>query len=346
MSGKLLGEGSYGCVFFPMLNCKEAEVLNKNVYQRMVSKVFTSLDESSDSIFEKEADLARLVNKLDPSGSYFGTPTKICKVPFEELIKHPAFQECEELNYAISTKPAALDQIVMPDYGLQLDTYLRVFKQLNRGVKYPANLWIDNIRNLLEGIKLLQQYKYVHMDIKHSNILFDNKTMRLIDFSLVKTFDEVYLEKYKSRLSYDYLPYPFEFPFVYYNKYSNDTNIFSYYKLNLLAFDNTTYKTYLGLYDTDTFKAEQILKKESENLQRWLKETPEWFDIVKQNVDKIDIYSIGITCLFLHNEIDFSKITNKEYVNYMQFLKKLTQMDFRERPNINTALELHTGILS
>lgn len=349
-SAKLLGEGSYGCVFYPMLDCDDGETLNKHIYQRMVSKVFTDVRlKETDSVFNTEADLARLVNKLDPNGKYFATPSKLCKVPIETVEKHPAIRECEELSFLISSKPKTflLNQIVMPDYGLQLDTYLSTFKKLNQGIKYPANDWIFNIGNLLQGVKLLQQYKLVHMDIKHSNILFDNKTMRVIDFSLVKSYNDVYSEKYKNRLTYEYLPYPFDFPFVYYNHYKNekDPDIFSYYKLNLLAFDSKTYELYLQFYDSNRFAAEQTLKKEAKRLQEWIQQTPNWFERMKEYANRIDIYSVGITCLFLHNELDFSKISKDQYVKYMQFLKKLTQIDFTQRPTIDTAISLHAKLI-
>lgn len=337
---KLLGEGSYGCVFIPEITCtSEIEVLNKNISGRQtVGKVFTYY-ESKQSAVEKEKEVARLVNKWDPEARYFAIPNKICKTTLDQVKMHPEANKCSELMFF---EKKELDQIVMPYYGLELGEYLKTYNKIYQR-KFPAEIFIGIIKNILEGIYVLQQNKMVHMDIKYNNMLFDNVLLRLIDFSLLRSFKEVYgSEKFKERLAHSYFPYPLEFLWVYHYHYQKckDCNIYTRYIEYLNTFGTTTYKSFLKFHSLS-----EIMSVVN-NMEIWIKTTPNWFTEINTHVDKIDVYSFALVCIDVHDYLDFSNLDKLQKQNYIQFIKILSSIDCRTRPNAAQALDIYEQFFS
>lgn len=336
MKHELLGEGSFGCIFIPEIPCtSEIEILNrKAVGRQTVGKVFTYYDNKHGAI-ETEKKLARLVNKWDPDGRYFAIPSKICKTTLEMVQKHPSAYQCSELNYF---DKADLDQIVMPYYGLDLSDYMREYLRLFKR-KFPVEFLIPMIKNALMGVKVLQDNKAIHMDIKSNNVLFDNVTLRIIDFSLLRSYGEVYKTKrFKERLSYSYFPYPLEFILVYnhyYRECGSDCHMYRKYVENLNAFGSHSYRSFLKFHSLNE------ISKTVDQLEDWVKSTPNWFDIVNNKVDVIDVYSVGTMCIDVDEYLDYSNLSTVVKRNYVKFVKALSAIDFRNRPNAVQALELY-----
>lgn len=341
MKHELLGEGSFGCIFIPEIPCTSGvEVLNrKAVGQQTVGKVFTYYDNKHGAI-EIEKKLARLVNKWDPEGRYFVIPSKICKTTLEMVQKHPSASQCSELNYF---DKADLDQIVMPYYGLDLNSYMKEYLRLFRR-KFPVEFFLPMIKNALMGVKVLQDHKVIHMDIKSNNVLFDNITLRIIDFSLLRTYTEVYrTAKFKERLSYSYFPYPLEFILVYnhyYGKCSRDCNMYRKYVESLNAFGSGAYRSFIKFHSLNE------IAKTVDVLEKWAETTPNWFDVVNSKTDVIDIYSIGTMCIDVDEYLDYSNLSVGVKRNYVKLVKALSAIDFRERPNAVQALELFDILFS
>ena len=336
MKHELIGEGSFGCIFIPEIPCTSGvEILNKEVKGRQtVGKVFTYYDNKYNAI-ETEKKLARLVNKWDPQGLYFAIPNKICKTTMEMVKKHPAAEQCSELNYF---DRAELDQIVMPYYGLDLGEYMKKYMELFKR-KFPVEFFIPMVKNLLLGVAVLQNHKGIHMDIKSSNILFDNFKARIIDFSLLRTYGEVYkMDKFKSRLQYSYLPYPLEFLLVYHYHYmkckESECSIYRHFIDTLNSFGSTSYRSFLKFHTLN-----EIIKTIAD-LEQWIKDTPGWFEMINQKADVIDVYSIGMVCVDLEEYLDYSTLSKVAKGNYIKFVKELTAIDFRKRPNALEALQL------
>lgn len=331
MKKELIGEGSFGCIFISEIPCtSQIEVLNKRASgQQTVGKIFTYYDNKHNAI-ETEKKLARLVNKWDPAANYFAVPTKICKTSIDMVKRHPAALQCSELNYF---DKAELDQIVMPYYGLDLDAYMKKYLELFRR-KFPVEYFLPMVKNLLEGVAVLQKNKSVHMDLKLNNVLFDNFKLRIIDFSLLRSYGEVY--NAKSRLSYNYLPYPLEFLLVYHYHYHKceDCSLYQDYVENLHSFGSTPYKSFLKFHTLN-----EILKT-IDQLEKWQATTPTWLDTVISKADTIDIYSVGTMCIDMDEYLDYSTISKSAKRNYVAFVKQVSSIDFRERPNALQALDL------
>lgn len=337
---KLLGEGSFGCVLQPAIPCKKNKKirrLNLSKNTNYVSKVF--IDDTEGTIakkaFDIEVKLAERVNQWDPQGQYFGLPSFICTADSADIQKNKAAAECSELD----TRKKQFDQIIMPNYGEDVDDYLENYMKLNKQ-KYPLKHWIIAIKNLLIGVNVLQQNNVVHLDIKHSNVLFDGQTLKLIDFSLARTFDKIYDSKYEGRLKHTYFPYPLEFLVVSYYLYNacykaSDCSIYTLYLQNLNSFGSDGYHNFLQFHSET-----EILEKISK-LQNWISTTSTkvWTSVIYNTVNTIDIYSVGCLCIEINHMLDYSTVTEVIQKKYTQFILHLTEIDCRKRPNSVGALK-------
>ena len=225
---KFIGEGSFGCVIQPEVACKkDTEVLNKTPTKRVaISKLFLSRDNIDLRYFLKESKLAKLINKWDPESKFFVAPSKICKTSVKEILKNPVSKKCREMPYYSMkerTDSILINQIVMPNFGIDLADYLDKYI-LKNSKKFPLKRWILILKNVLLGLFVLQKHKYIHLDMKHQNLLYDEDKLRIIDFSIVTPAASFYkLERNKERLKHNYFPNPFEFLLVYYFHYNTCT---------------------------------------------------------------------------------------------------------------------------
>jgi serine/threonine protein kinase len=334
---KLLGDGSFGCVFQPNIKCNKNTInlLNIKSSKQKVSKIF--IDNES---VETENKFAKLVYKWDKSGQYFVVPEKICKTKLSNVKKNSKYSECTNLKY-VNTE--YVSQIVMRHEGIDLKTIFKTITNKPAIVpfditsleRFPLSKWISLLGNVLEGINILHENGYAHLDIKVDNILYaiDDNKLRLFDFSISTEFENLYTYQ-KLRIIKDrYFWYPFEFILIYYTKYeSNYNELFSEYMNSLYSVGN--------LY-ADNFKiyhpTEEIIDKIN-NMKKFVASNKKWFKILSSHKKKVDLYGLGMVCIYAHNAFDFSTVSIDVLNKYMKFVKSITEIDTRERSTVKQAM--------
>ena len=173
----VLGYGTYGITFIPAFPC-----VNGQTFPKSLGKVFYS-QEHADS----EWELSKVLQKIEhgTTQKYFSYPKFECHIPFP---KNPiSIPEKELYGFFQKQKlpiPDTLPQHVMEYSGMTLDTYIKKY--------YPNEIsraeLIDITENLFYAVKRLNDFGYIHQDIKASNIVISNKKrLRLIDFGLTLT---------------------------------------------------------------------------------------------------------------------------------------------------------------
>lgn len=335
----LIGQGSYGCVYYPAIRCsKVLEYINKKNQnsKNSISKVF-----NRNKSFEEEIKFLKSINSIDKYGKYFVVPNKTCLTNVNTILKHTN-GKCHIFDYMNTQQQ--LYQIVLPNSGKPLQKFMEDYKDTNK-IKYPIKEWIKNIENILYGIELLNENSLIHRDIKSDNILFDGKKAKIIDLGLMCPKEDIYKINNKHILEYNYLPYPFEFLLVYFNMYATNfqkqtVNLVSIFEQSISSFGNEAEELFNILHSPIN------IKKSIEDIEKWKNSNTNWFSEIKKNTDKIDIYSFGTVCISLSNLLDNSTITQEEHIRYQNFLYKITKIDFRERYNIKQAIELYKTILS
>ncbi len=172
--GKIIGHGSYGCVFNPPLIC-EKKIIKKNT----VSKYLFS----ENKITHKEINIGKKLIKIDPKNNYFIGINETCLIK-KNYENYENISSCQkkDKDYPLITRKDFLfkkspDILIMKKGGITLLDFLE---------NYDISLYnlLNLIKHLLKGIQLLSRNNICHLDIKNNNILVepDKFLAILIDF--------------------------------------------------------------------------------------------------------------------------------------------------------------------
>jgi hypothetical protein len=169
---KYIDTGSYGCIYYPGLDCKGNPITTP-----MVSKIVNA------SYAQREIDMSKLVKKIKNYQNYFLPVENHCTVHQQlPIVKCNAIKN--HSNYKILYIP----------YKETLSTHYE-FKQL--------------YHHLLQSIQLLIQHKLVHFDIKPGNIILSDKVYILdfnLSFSMKNIMGNLETAFFKYQPSYYYWP--------------------------------------------------------------------------------------------------------------------------------------------
>lgn len=316
---RYVNNGTYGCVISPNLPCS-----NTRSNDKYVSKVFSS----SRSALE-EVEQMKIIQKIDPYNRFTIKMYESCNVdafntiPEEEMIKCKNFQKYTHIPGKQQI------QLIYENGGVDLAHVKDVMFE---------DLFVD-MQPLFAGLKVMNDNKVTHYDIKPGNIVYNDKTrkMKYIDFGLLHSTSinynfELFIQKYGSMqpfVSYTYYYYPPEFQL--YNSYKFE----SWQNVNSVVMDarkhdsynnytqgyNLLYKVYLtnvvakvGDICPEIANELRLLVDnglKSKRRKRFLEMVrdlgmTEGEDYFYKIENKVDVYSLGISVLqvfsmFLHN---------------------------------------------
>ena len=321
--GKFLGEGTYGCVFDPPLQCSTETARHPSG----VGKIF----ENEEELQDEENELMK-IKVIDPTGKYSVHMKKKCKVKSSSIEKSDHFDKCSKFNIA-SKKKSLYDQIILKDKGVDLYKFA--------GKKFKFMDIIDGVINAAEGLVEFEKKKYCHRDIKPSNIIVTQPSNNIlfIDFGLSIDYDDIYdFNESWEILTYSYFYFPPEFDFCahqildsndysalldkIYRKYKDIIILFNYIGINYdtLQSQFETFYKYLYMTSKDVFD-----KKKDE----------ETFQVFKEYSNVVDVFSFGITLLELitNPNCDFTDMTSTQQDTLKNIVKQSTNFNPRERYN-------------
>lgn len=175
--GKIIGQGTYGCVFSPPLQCKK-KVIPKSKVGKLTSE--------SDTVVELEA--YKVLSKIDDYKSYFLLPDDSC-VP--KILDNQTEKDISKCDF-IKDSDEKVVQLAMP-YGGR-DLYQVTISQ-------KENIsFFHYFKHLLEAGSLMLLNGFIHYDIYAKNILIDNHNIpRIIDFGQSFLRKDISLESIAQR---------------------------------------------------------------------------------------------------------------------------------------------------
>ncbi len=238
MKRSIIGEGSYGCVHKPSIECKKSPSPGFN-YDEYVSKIMKT------KYAEKELSEFLIIHRVDPSEKYHLGEPIICEPDYKNDSTIKEVEKCKQLaDFSDKTKD---------DFSLLLLKYggpdIKGFckKNINKYLSTNKDKKINNIlleiHHLLKGLKVFRENDIIHYDIKPQNILINSRTGKMvyIDFGLMKQKNELIdlCKTNKNTLAVYHWSYPFETGFL--NK-----NTFNSYKGNSKARRTFWKKNYLN----------------------------------------------------------------------------------------------------
>lgn len=317
---KVLGEGSYGCVVHPPIECKKSKLSKKN-RSRAVGKLIRLRNAKT------EIKMSTYLKAIPGWERYYIVEEKddCTQSNFKEYRKLHMTQ-CKLLEKTYDTQ---LVQLLAP-YGGRMLFDISITPTFN---------YIKSFQHMLEGIDRLTKQGICHFDLHDGNILVDfHGTMRIIDFGSAFLGDLVSKEDVMNH-TYSFSPdYPPLSPEV-----SVQQGIVQGISLSL-AIEQT-------IQEKKVFKkAEGLLglsrDEQEKDLYRFFNEmNDDWVNMYKTYWRKWDSWAIGV--LFL-------KLLEKSFLlpSFIQgvwqtkgtvirtILKGLVQADPRKRLSAGEALEI------
>lgn len=166
---KIIGEGTYGCVFRPGINCKGKTDSDPKYISKLQSNKETT---------KNELDISAKIRQIVNYEENFAPIIENCPIKIGQI-------ETREIDNCKSIKDTNLEIDKIQYVGRDtLSKYL--FKMLKQHSKKFLELFLETHQVLLESLKKLNQVGIIHNDIKENNIMcreLDGRPI-LIDFGL------------------------------------------------------------------------------------------------------------------------------------------------------------------
>lgn len=180
---KLIGEGGYGCVYYPHFDC-EGKVSSST---KFVSKI-----QLYNEYIVRELDLGKKISKIPYYYLYFAPIIKSCKINMAFFNNKSLLQDCDIVNnnnnknFIVSTIPYIK--------GPEFKDYIGTLRENNL---YMIVLF-NSYYYLLNSLQILYNKNICHYDIKFENVVYDTqkKIPIIIDFGLSFSFTN--LENYSA----------------------------------------------------------------------------------------------------------------------------------------------------
>jgi serine/threonine protein kinase len=175
MDPEVIGQGTYGCVHRPPMKCKREQD-----YTNTVSKLMDSKNAN------KELSEFALIDKADQDNAiYLGKPTK-CNVS-NTLQNQNAITKCSS-SFSVN-KINSYSLLLMKYGGLDLAQFGKTvykWEKTSNNVRAIELFWIEVVR-LFYGIKIFHDNGFIHHDLKHQNIVYNQEENRInfIDFGFM-----------------------------------------------------------------------------------------------------------------------------------------------------------------
>lgn len=357
--GRFLGEGTYGCSLDPAPKCVGVETFvvsppkekkSRQATNATVGKIFTN-----EKYLNEEWDVAKDVAHIDPDQKYFIYPVSRCTTNAASVHKAESQGYCNNVatKYPSKTSRGLLHMAKLPNGGDPLDAYVKKKKVS------PEEL-LKSMIPVLKGIQKLSRNNIVHHDLKFDNILFNSLTneCRIIDFGLKVAADNALdIQKNKFLFS-NYWLHPTEYKIyvtMYKRKWApiDDSEIrmtmarhLSVYKLRFST--NDPYHLSDVMLNGRIFAYCDYEKAYIQYMKQLSKQktSEKMIDYLSRYPEKIDVYSLGISLVYLSMYLDYSNTTEINLHKFYALLRSMIHPDPRYRATSGKCLKSVMDIIN
>jgi serine/threonine protein kinase len=348
--GKYLGEGTYGCTMDPAPQCKgpEQSVSHNVKIERAatVGKVFTD-----GKHFREEWETAREIAAIDPKQQYFIYPVTACTTTPKDVRNVEGYGMCRNVSrkYPTPDSRGTINMIRLPNGG----------ETMNHLVMHNLVSPTELLRAMLpvfKGVQKLGRHGIVHHDLKFDNILYDSSTKecRIIDFGLKVPMD-VAVSINNKYIHSNYWLHPPEYKMfvtmlnrnwkdmddadirtamarhlsvMRVHFHARDPHNLSDVLLNGKVFAYCDYEQAYLRYMRAMCKRKNISQK---------------MEYIKKHPQKVDVYGLGVTLLYLAMYLDFTKVPAIKEHQYWGMIRNMVHPDPRKRWTITRCLREATA---
>lgn len=340
--GDYLGEGTYGCAFTPAPTCKgNVEPVSKKYVKDKpeLAKVFRKDSHTTDEWIQAKAFAA-----IDPTQKYFLYATTKCETTLKALLKDKQANKCSFVKQKQKTYP----MLGMRFGGETLWEYVR---------KTPltGKEFIQLCIPLLEACVLLVKKRRIHHDLKFDNILVSSTTEpKIIDFGLSLPSSAAFDAHGNPYLYSKYWLHPPEYVLYTYIRDRPDQlttragarvvlkNIFKMLDVQFLSSDAYTLLDLIDQYVATCDYDQEFLSF----VQNIMKHATTYERIAyMSHSSKVDIYSLGITLVYLSQYLDMSSTPASVQKGLAELFVQMIHPNPRKRCTAKKALEMAQSIV-
>ena len=309
---KLIGQGSYGCVYYPSFMCKSLEG------SEYVAKVMTKEEG------EKEQASMKTIRDIDSKGDYHWKLLDTCEVP-----RNLDLSGCKVRELTIHNAM----MLIYPYGGGE-------FEQITRGTVKMSIAVLSAFENVFDAIVLFERKNFVHGDVKPPNVLFTKVSLpkggskvvlKLNDFGISFTYNDARAWRRGSR-AYPYYPMYILILDAVKQKYINNDAIWNE-KVREFAVNWCVNTARVGI-NSGVEDVVALLNKMREEFITT--DNPERVKIVKWIFSRIDLFGAGVCLRLARQHLEGRIVEIKdEYDKFVRqlILCKLSPVEARRQCN-------------
>ena len=309
---KVVGEGSYGCVHKPPLNCKGKRKQVKG--DNHVSKILTKHNG------QDELNEFFLISSADKNGEYHLGHPGHC-IPSKIDTNMRAIKDCERLQrnhkneYDTYIYKEDMDEfmlLIMKDGGYDIEQFAKQFKKQQpntENMKQVRDFLIEGFR-LIEGLDLFLDHGIIHHDLKSQNIVYNPKENRInfIDFGLMNKISNVRREAENSEYGFGvHWSFPFEISLWNRSKFSPFVHSIPQRKQKATKSmikkikDDCSY-TFDIIYKNDVLDVEEHMRDYMLYLQHNV--GTDYDQFLNKSINTFDLYGVGLAFMEFYNNTE------------------------------------------
>lgn len=342
--GKYLGEGTYGCTLDPAPKCMgpEESVLGDGTStvsdlrrKAKVGKVFVQNKYVTD-----EWSVAQEIAAIDPKQLYFIYPIARCPTTPSAVRKAEGSGSCTNMSRIHANKRARgkLEMVLLPNGGVPLNTFVMSNKVA------PSHM-LRSLLPVFKGIQKLAKHNIVHHDMKFDNILYNaaNDECRIIDFGLKVPMADALKPRENRYMFSNYWLHPPEYRMIV-SMYQRQwkpldeqdirqfmTQHLGVYKIHFNSRDRHTLADLIfngKVFAYCDYERAYILYLKHVSKQ---KGANAMLSAMQRHPEKIDVFSLGITLVYLSMYLDFAQDPPAFEHKFFQLIRSMLHPDPRHR---------------
>jgi serine/threonine protein kinase len=359
----VIGEGAFGCVIKPSLECGNKKISYKN----KVSKVMISKEAI------KELGEYTIISKIDKNKQFYLGRPKLCNIKKTKRAIL-AIEKCDHLkkkylkNNSVKNGLKMFNLLVMEDGGINLKmlaNMVEVMPNTHLHVLKVKKIWVE-MHRLFMGILTFQKHGIVHHDIKPQNIVFNkhNNRVNFIDFGHMRNIKFEIKKCMKSDnwiYDYPFWNYPFEIQYLNKNDYmyfasKSDVEKNRHFNILLSDLHNDAETKFVDAFSIffDYIVHNKNRIEEKELVDKYLfayhkllvdQIKPGQYDeVLRKSVHTIDTYGLGMSLFYLLN--CSGKFLKPDFIYEMETcLFNMTTPNLLQRFTIQESVDTFENIL-
>ena len=210
---KLISQGTFGCIFYPAIECDGSISKNKKYASKLVKNNKTDLNEYL---------IGKIIKRIKLYEYYYAPVTNMCSINLAKIDKRER-DMCKVIRnrnskgpgmgmgLGLDTSSSSLDSTtsyaIMKIPFIENISIIDYFTHPDTDKKEILTYILYSYDYLLQNIETLNKNGIIHFDLKLSNILIEKskKIPIIIDFGLSIPFDDIRPETHK-KYFYSYSP--------------------------------------------------------------------------------------------------------------------------------------------